>query len=337
MADIEYAGDVRADGAYPEAGGSSIGFFVNVLGALTSLALVAGVGVWGYWLLVRDVSGVPVVRALEGPLRVQPENPGGEPADYQGLAVNAVAAEGAASPPADRLILAPRPVGLSEEDAPMGRIEPAAAQSGTETAPAPRAVGEADADPAGTQMSEAAIAELVEELTSGATPLSGNEVPPPEQAGAAADGNADDAGRPDPAVLNAPGLQRSLRPQTRPARAVRSLADDAASQGGASVMLASARASDSLDVDPDSLPAGTRLAQLGAYDTAEIARAEWDRLYARFGDYLDGKNRVIQQASSGGRTFYRLRAMGFDDLSDARRFCSALVAENADCIPVTSR
>ena len=37
-------------------------------------------------------------------------------------------------------------------------------------------------------------------------------------------------------------------------------------------------------------------------------------------------------ATSGGRTFYRLRAMGFEDLSDARRFCSALVAENAECM-----
>jgi hypothetical protein len=45
----------------------------------------------------------------------------------------------------------------------------------------------------------------------------------------------------------------------------------------------------------------------------------------------------VQKASSGGRVFYRLRAMGFDDLGDARRFCSALVAENADCIPVVTR
>jgi hypothetical protein len=29
--------------------------------------------------------------------------------------------------------------------------------------------------------------------------------------------------------------------------------------------------------------------------------------------------------------------MGFTDLSDARRFCSAMVAERADCIPVVAR
>jgi hypothetical protein len=29
--------------------------------------------------------------------------------------------------------------------------------------------------------------------------------------------------------------------------------------------------------------------------------------------------------------------MGFADLGEARRFCSALVAERADCIPVVTR
>jgi hypothetical protein len=87
----------------------------------------------------------------------------------------------------------------------------------------------------------------------------------------------------------------------------------------------------------DSLPKGTRLVQLGAFDTPQTARAQWDTLNGRFGAYLDGKSRVIQEASSGGRTFYRLRAHGFEDIADARRFCSALVAENADCIPVVTR
>ena len=91
------------------------------------------------------------------------------------------------------------------------------------------------------------------------------------------------------------------------------------------------------DVDPASIPAGTRLAQLGAFESAEVAAREWSRLSGRFGDYLDGKDRVIQKAESGGRTFYRLRAMGFSDLADARRFCAALVAERAECIPVVTR
>ena len=90
--------------------------------------------------------------------------------------------------------------------------------------------------------------------------------------------------------------------------------------------------------DPDGgLPAGTRLVQLGAFDNEDQARGEWDRLAARFGDLMVGKSRVVQSAQSGGRTFYRLRAHGFDGEDDARRFCSALVAENAECIPVALR
>ena len=76
---------------------------------------------------------------------------------------------------------------------------------------------------------------------------------------------------------------------------------------------------------------------LGAFDSPEVARAQWDQLQTRFDAYLAGKKRIVQKATSGGRVFYRLRAMGFEDIADARRFCSALVAENADCIPVVTR
>ena len=102
-------------------------------------------------------------------------------------------------------------------------------------------------------------------------------------------------------------------------------------------VIAAAVASVTKEIDPASLPAGTRLVQIGAFDSAETARSEWTRLEARFGDFMDGKGRVIQQATSGGRTFYRLRAEGFVDLSDARRFCAAFVAEKVDCIPVVTR
>jgi hypothetical protein len=46
---------------------------------------------------------------------------------------------------------------------------------------------------------------------------------------------------------------------------------------------------------------------------------------------------VIQRATSGGRVFFRLRAHGFDDVADARRFCATFVAQKVDCIPVVTR
>jgi len=91
------------------------------------------------------------------------------------------------------------------------------------------------------------------------------------------------------------------------------------------------------EIDPATLAIGTRLVQLGAFDDEAGARTEWARLQTKFGDLMADKSLVIQAAQSGGRTFYRLRAHGFAGEDDARRFCAALVAENAPCIPAAHR
>lgn len=289
---------------------NSLTKLTNLAGAALSMALVIGIGVWGYKLLVRDVSGVPVVRAVEGPMRVQPDDPGGRPALHQGLAVNNVAAEGTAEAPADRLILAPEPLELSLEDTTAPELAAASAPDTVEISPLAE-----DGEPLTDEdraVRLAAAEALAEELSDGAAPIEGlglEAAQTPEPAAAELEG----------------GLGRSLRPQLRPESLV--MASVSSDPSGAGVK----------DVDPASIPVGTRLAQLGAFESAEIARSEWDRLSNKFGDYLEGKDRVIQKATSGGRVFFRLRAMGFADLNDARRFCSALVAERAECIPVVTR
>ncbi len=304
--------------------GAGLGRIVNVLGAVASLALVAGVGVWGYQLIIRDVSGVPVVRAADGPMRVQPENPGGTPADHQGLAVNAVAAVGTAAPPADRLILAPRPVSLTDEDTPMATLEATNAVHVVEEPATDQAVMQALAQglaaPAPAQEQEQGV-----QLASLVTPEEEPAIDPADYA----------AQQPDPKIAALPGVRRSLRPHVRPARATPSTISSSSATEAA--INAAVKAAVGLDVDPDTLAKGTRLAQLGAYESADVAQAEWARLNGQFGEYMDGKQRVIQKTSSGGRTFYRLRVMGFDDLSDSRQFCAALVAQGADCIPVAVR
>ncbi len=320
MADIYSMQDVDEQESSGGAGGPSFGRALNLLGAAASLALIAGIGVWGYQLVMRDVSGVPVVRAVEGPMRVQPEDPGGMPADHQGLAVNAVAVQGAAEAPADRLILAPRPVDLADEDQP---VKPGDDIMAAKEAPDSR------------ESESGSVSSMVDRLLAGV--LSGSDdqndativkaAARVEQPGDLASAQAaSDSAEPTPAVVTGPGPARSLRPRIRPIQSV-----------GTSAVVTPVAAKPGLDVDPDSLPVGTRLAQLGAFESPDLARQEWDRLAGKFGDYMEGKSRVVQKASSGGRTFYRLRAMGFDDLADARRFCSALVAEQADCIPVVTR
>lgn len=314
-------------------GSAGLGRAVNLLGAVASLALVAGVAIWGYKLVMRDVSGVPVVRAAEGPMRIQPENPGGTPADHQGLAVNAVAAEGSAAAPADRLILAPRPVSLTDEDLPAGDLKPTKAVHLVE-----EPISNQEAAELRQNTVDALVAELAGEAAKPDQPaeegvqLAALATPDEEPAIDPADLAAS---LPDPELMALPGVRRSLRPHTRPARVIRSSISSSSSSEDA--INAAVKAAVGLDVDPDTLSKGTRLAQLGAYESAEVAQAEWARLNGRFGEYLDGKQRVIQKTSSGGRTFYRLRVLGFEDLSDSRQFCAALVAQGADCIPVAVR
>ena len=96
---------------------------INIAGGVTSLALVLGLGFWGYKLAVRDVNGVPVVQAMEGPMRIAPADPGGEVADHQGLSVNTVAGVGIAAPPPEKLVLAPRPVGLKATSAILSSLQ----------------------------------------------------------------------------------------------------------------------------------------------------------------------------------------------------------------------
>ncbi|MGB7243629.1 MAG: SPOR domain-containing protein [Sulfitobacter sp.] len=308
----------------------------NIVGALVSVTLVIGIGVWGYKLLIRDVSGVPIVRATEGEMRIIPDDPGGQLAQHQGLAVNRVAAEGAAEKPADRLVLAPADVGLADEDQPIPAAMVAPVQQ-------PKALEPADqSTPASTAAvatdDAASIDALVAELTNGVAPIEDaaqaeTATPLPDDTQMAAVATTE-PGSPSvasdatavAALSEAPGVRNSKRPQLRPASAP------------AVVTPASAAPAELVaEVSADEIPAGTRLVQLGAFDSPEVARDQWTKLNSRFDVYLAGKSRVVQKAKSGGRIFYRLRALGFADLSDARQFCSALVAENADCIPVITK
>lgn len=304
---------------YAAAPSNSVAKLTNLAGAAVSLALVVGVGVWGYELLVRDVSGIPVVRAAAGDMRVRPEEPGGQLARHQGLSVNNVAEAGAETALAEQLKLAPKPIELAEEDEPiLVPIDVAAPPPAAAPQKAPAAIVQdvAVVQDVAAAIESGSVEDLVAQLTNGVAPLDplvGETVP--VQASVAA------------APLSGEGLRVSLRPPSRPNRAAR------ATQVAASAPVASG----GQEVSASSLPVGTRLVQLGAFDTPEIARAQWGQLSARFAPFMEGKTRVVMEAKSGGRTFYRLRAQGFEDIGDARRFCSALLAESVDCIPVVTR
>ncbi len=338
MAEIDFEGY----GASPLMPGGQVQTLVQVAGAVCSLALIAGVGSWGYRLAVRDVSGIPVIRAVEGPVRVAPSNPGGDVADHQGMAVNVIAAVGgtAALPP--EIVLAPEPLDLTAEDAPglgldasvptvaalavpdpvampdaaidaaLAAVAPGADLAATPADGMPRPILPSDIPAANDAVARA----LAEALSQDVMPLEPVAEVPPEPASNVANG----------------GLAASPRPLARPAALRADLVPAISGVVNVSASLPLVN-----EIDSASLSVGTRLVQLGAFDSPELARGEWGRLSARFGDLLSGKSVVIQSAQSGGRTFYRLRAHGFDGEDDARRFCTALLAEDAACIPVAHR
>lgn len=288
---------------------------VNLTGAAVSLALVVGMGIWGYKLLVRDVSGVPVIEALEGAFRTEPENPGGMQAPHQGLEVNEIAAVGSAGGPAEEVRLAPDPETPSSEDAPWGdliELQPAATgpdgnpdtlspgglRSETEISGNGRVV---DAQPEGALATDLAVAEAMSALAG--------------------------AGESRRSLETSTGSLMVPRPLPRP----EDEPIEAAARSGETASVGAG------EVDVADLSKGTRLVQLGAFENVSAARRSWSEIGARFGDSFEDKRMVLQQATSGGREFYRLRAEGFTDLADARRFCSQLLAAETDCIPVEVR
>ncbi len=289
-----------------------------------------GWGVWGYKLLMRDVTGVPVVRALEGPMRVRPEDPGGVWPIIRALAVNPRCRRrrrGPARRPA--AFWRPSDPALTTPKTKIAAVALAPGRAARRSALRPVAPPPADAGDA---------AHWPDERRRGCRRMP-----------IAADLRATDMARcrgrrgwraqeavPRRAIWPPCGrdvLRLAARP--RPIDAPAELRPRRPSPGNGVRSAPCRRRRRSGDIPPQA----PRLVQLGAFDSADQSPAPNGPVLdgAGLATILDGKKRVVQQAQTGGRTFYRLRAMGFDDLSDARRFCAALVAEGADCIPVVVR
>ncbi len=294
MADLDYD---HYDGGYSAAPtGHRFGRYSHLIGAALSVTLLISGAVWAYQLAVRDVSGIPVIRAAGGPLRMAPANPGGSETSHQGLSVNAVAAAGMALPLPETLTLAPKPVELSEDD--VAGLQPLEPVGGAEVvAMAPAAALEATALPEAlpATQEDAVAAALAEAL--------GLEEAPAE------------------ATVETVAAEVT-RPQARPQTVLEHVTQVSAP---------------ATEIDVATIAPGTLLVQLGAFENQDDARAEWQRLSGSFGELMADKSLVIQPAQSGGKTFFRLRAHGFATDDDTRRFCTAMLVENATCIPVAQR
>ncbi|MDK8871599.1 SPOR domain-containing protein [Paracoccus sp. SSJ] len=316
----------------------------HYVGALVSVGLIVILAVWGYKLVVRDVSGVPVIRAIEGEARTAPDNPGGELTDRTGLAVNSVAA-GAESAAVERVAIAPSATPLEGQDVAMGELG-ATAQEPSHPVEMPlmeetarviaRPDGEtlAEPDPAAESVANAVISDAPAAdapVNEAVTDLAGNETRDIAITTALAEAGV----APTPG-----GIAQSARPAPRPRRVAAASASSAPAPVAAPAAAAESRpaaAPEPAAPAPAQVASGAPLVQIGAFDSDALARGEWNRVSGKFGALFAGKGMVVQEHKANGRTFWRLRAAGFASRDEARRFCAALIAEGVDCIPAAAK
>ncbi len=251
---------------YQVSAGAGVGIWrsaANWSAAVVSVSLVIGVAIWGFELVMRDVSGVPVVRAIEGPAREAPDDPGGTQAAYQGLAVNTVAAEGEAEEMPERVSVAPAPLALEDEDMPAAELaalpEPGADAPST---------ADATADAIARQVARS-MAALQE--ARGAAPAH-----PPE---------------------DAVPLSVSPRPAQRPAD------DLVGRAAATAASTSTASAAPDTDADIDALDADSLLVQVGDFNDRDAAREAWDQLEEAFAGAMSGKQRVIQEVGTASNPY----------------------------------
>ena len=297
-----------------EGEGKQSNFNFNVafywVGAALSLSLLTGAIGWSYQLIVRDISQIPIVRAQLGPLRVAPDDPGGLTAANQGLSVTQLAVN---ERPllSDEIFLAPAAEVLSEENVALQISEENSSITNKENFDTLEVSTENSLD----------LKILPEQNATGLA--SNNEAVLSTAAFSPKKLEIENAVSLALSLTNEVNSSfNSLRPKIRPV-VLNQIQTDNIAQSVANELVVT-------------LPVGSAVVQLGAFESKSLAQIEWQRLEALLGSVLTSKNMVIQKAESGGKVFYRLRAFGFDDLSDARQFCSA-VNDKVACIPVVTR
>ena len=286
----------------------------RLAGAAVFVGLIGAMALWSYRLGTRDAAEVPIIRAMEGPARLQPEDPGGLQAAHQGLEVNEVLSGQPAPVPRERIPAEPAPPVLADEDGPQGEL----------VVVAPLSLPDVTADE-DLRMPEAEAEEVLAAVEVGLAPDLGEA-----------------AGEPDTvAEADVPpdGTAPAVRPLGRPSNLVRATAKAPAAAPKAETKAAAAAPAPAPGVaqarEVGSVSPGSRLVQLGAYDSEAITRQAWAQLVARNGDLLGSKSLYVERTTSNARVFYRLRVAGFENTEQTRVMCEALRARSIDCIPVT--
>jgi hypothetical protein len=274
-----------------------------------SLATLAALVYFGLQLVERDPSKVPVIKAMAGPSRIAPETPGGEIAEHLGLAVNKIQTGTGVDEEAESVALAPEQHSLTDEEVATGLVTSEAVAVVETTSLTVE--DSPEITPIETTGPEAVIAPEIGDITEEDAAV----------ALAVAMALATEA-----AQVNAPLFKPKLRPR-----------DLITKVKTAALVVDKPKADAAFANRISEVEVGTKLVQLGAYDSEEQALTEWKKLMGKHSDFLGQKKMLVQPVVSGGRQLYRLRAVGFDGRDEAKGFCTALNARGVACFALTAR
>ena len=275
--------------------------FSTWFGASLALLLIVALVVWAYRLGHRDVTAIPVIRAVLEPAKVQPDEPGGAKVAHQDISSYSAGAvdaadtadttgtAGGAKSPSTEITFAPPPERPAEEDVAMGALQPTPSAENPAPETAPEATARAIEDPAGEAPGE--------------------------------DPEATETAALDASDL-APGA--SPRVRVRPRDLVQ--------------RMAAARRAIFEEAEPELRAAASQVQiQLGAFPDRNVTKSEWERIYRANEDILQDRALVVQSTISGGRRFFRLRSGPFKDRIEAQNVCRALQARGQDCLVAVNR
>ena len=291
-----------------------VNFKLNMIfywtGAALSLSLLAGAIGWSYQLIVRDINQIPIVRAQLGPLRVAPDDPGGLTAANQGLSVTQLAVN---EKPllSNEIHLAPAAEILNAEHLALQVTEDVKSNTDDGTFEIKKVNAENSINLKEVSNEIEVDTGSKKEVVLSKVAFSQKKIEI-ENAVSLALSITDDPV--DSLTLLRPKIRPMISHQNN-----KTTGDQAVNNEPIS-----------------NLPIGSAVVQLGAFENKNLAKSEWQRFEKLLGSILFSKKMIVQKAESGGKIFYRLRASGFDDISDARQFCTA-ISDRVACIPVVTR
>ena len=275
---------------------SSFGFLLTVLVSLISIFLLGGFLYWGYSAFVQSESKVTIITAPDGPLKVLPEDPGGNLASHLGFSVNSVQESGQVAGPSAKIFLAPPAISVQESD--LRSLS-----------------GFGDSNGAIDLKSSindalAGIFKDTDTLSEVTFLKNLKEIPIKKDI-----------------VENTTVSNSFARPEKRPVKIVSAtLHQDLVAQ----IVLNQVKAS--MVDSEDEL-----MVHLGSFKNKVLASADVENFVVRHKGYLTDKTVFLQKSETGGRSIYRMRAIGFSNTSETKKFCVIINSFGNDCIPISNK